>query len=571
LALSPGIKALVTSRAALRIYGEQEYAVPPMALPDLKVNPSPTALFQYEAVQLFIQRALAVKPDFRIAEENASAIAHTCHRLDGLPLAIELAASRIRLFSPPALLARLAGGGGRLSLHVLTGGAQNLPTRQQTLRNTIAWSYDLLSAEEQRLFSRLAVFVGGRTLEAIEAVCNAGGDLALEVLEGVDSLVSKSLLRQEEGVGEEPRFIMLETIHEYAREKLEASGEANKVKRAHAEYFLALAEEAEPHLTGPQQLAWLERLEAEHDNLRAAVSWTEASGEVELALCLTGSLWRFWAMRGHLREGRERLESVLSRPEASGRTAARAKALIGAGSLACLQGEYAVARSLYKESLTIARELDDKRTIATSLNNLGMVAGYEGNHVTARSLFEESLDIKRELGDKWGITASLNNLGVLAYEQGDYTSAHALYEESLALERELGDKRGIALSLSNLGIVALHQGDYAGAQALYEESLALGWELGDKWDIAGSLEELAIVAGKLDQAERAVRLFGAVEAVREALGTPLPPGERARLEQGLAAARAQLGEAAFAAALEEGRRMTLEEAVAYALGKNAAP
>jgi predicted ATPase/class 3 adenylate cyclase len=357
LSAAPNLKVLATSRISLGLYGEYEYSVPPLDLPDLERAPSVERLSQYEAVRLFVERAQAAKADFSVTNENAPAVAEICHRLDGLPLAIELAAARIKLLTPQAMLARL---GNRLKL--LTGGARDLPERQRTLRGTIRWSYELLEEGEKVLFARLAVFSGGGTLEAIEAICDAEGDLPVDVLDGVSSLVDKSLLRQEEEEGGEPRFVMLETIYEYAREKLENSGEAETIKRAHAEYFLALAEKAEPKLTTAEQGAWLERLETEHDNLRAALSWSLGRKDQELALRLGGALWRFWFLRSHLSEGLQWLGEVLSLR--GGFTALRAKALNGAGDLVWSQGNYDRAKELYEESLALSRQLGDKRGIA---------------------------------------------------------------------------------------------------------------------------------------------------------------------------------------------------------------
>src|SRR5215203_4806389 len=321
VAADPKLKILATSRIPLRLYGEQEYMVPPLALPDPRVLPPLEVLAQYEAVRLFVERARAVKPDFEVTNESAPAVAEICARLDGLPLAIELAAARTKLLPPQALLSRLSN-----RLQLLKGGARNLPARQQTLRGTISWSYNLLNEEEKTLFWRLSVFSGGSTLEAIEEICDPEGDI--DVLEGVDSLVEKSLLRQEEGVGEEPRFVMLETVHEYAREKLEESGEAEKIKRAHAEHFLAMAEEANAELRGPEAAKGLERLEVEHDNMRAALSWAIGRQKVELGLRLAGALWRFWSVRGHYGEGRRWLEGALV-AGGRGSTASRATALPG--------------------------------------------------------------------------------------------------------------------------------------------------------------------------------------------------------------------------------------------------
>lgn len=558
LTVGPGVKALVTSREVLNLYGEQEFPVPPLALPDPKQLSSLMQLSTNEAVAIFIQRALAVKPDFQMTAGNAPAVAEICHRLDGLPLAIELAAARVKLFSPQALLARLSN-----RLQVLTGGAQNLPKRQQTLRNTLEWGYSLLEPGEEILFARLAVFVGGRSLEAIEAVCNREGDSELDITEGVGSLVGKSLLRQEEGLRGEPRFVMLETVQEFAREKIEHSGEAEAIRRAHAAFFLALAEEAEPHLTGPGQAAWLERLETEHDNFRAALRWVEKK-EADMALSLAGSLWRFWLVRGHYSEGREWLAGVLAQA-GTARTAARAKALRGAGTLAGLQGDYVSMRSLYEESLAIYQELGDKQGIAAALGNLGATAGHQGDYASARSLLEESLARNREIGDRRGIALALNNVGEIAANQGNYASARSLFEESLTIVRELGDKQNIATALGNLGLVAYLQADYASARPLLKETLTMVQKLGDKEDSAYFLEVFAALIAAEGKPEQAARLYGAAEALREAIGAPLHPSDSLRYERDVAAARAQLDETAWTAAWAAGRRMSTEEAVAYAL------
>src|SRR5215213_4336495 len=307
LAGAPGLKVLATSRAPLGLYGEHEYAVPPLSVPDVRHLPDLKSLSQYEAVRLFIERAKSAKVDFEVTDDSAPAVAEICVRLDGLPLAIELAAARIKMLPPKAMLQRLSS-----RLKLLTGGARDLPERQRTLRATIEWSYALLDEGEQVLFGRLAVFSGGRTLEAIEAICDAEGDLPVDVFEGVSSLLDKSLLRQEEGPNGQPRFVMLETVHEFAREKLAESPEADEIKRVHAEYFLILAKEAFPELRGPDQLEWLERLEAEHDNMRAALSWASVRKEAEVALRLGGALSWFWSVRGYQSEGRRWLEEALA-------------------------------------------------------------------------------------------------------------------------------------------------------------------------------------------------------------------------------------------------------------------
>jgi predicted ATPase/class 3 adenylate cyclase len=508
LATCPRLKCLVTSRVVLRLSGEHEFPVPPLELPDPRRLPAVDALSQYAAVELFIQRALAVKPDFRVDNANAPAVAEICVRLDGLPLAIELAAVRIKLFPPQAMLARL---GRRLEL--LRGGARDMPDRHQTLRQAIAWSYDLLEAGEQALFRRLAVFARGCTLEAAEAVCQsvydpaAGPGPSLEVLDGVASLLDKSLLHQAEQASGEPRFRMLETIREYGLECLTASGEEPSVRRAHADYYLELVEAAEPALTGPDQATWLERLEAEHDNLRAALQWAEESGEAESGLRLAGALCQFWLIRGHLREGQEWLARLLGLAGATPRTAVRAKALTRAGHLADNLSDYAAAHAFFEESLAIRRECGDKGGIAAALNDLGWVAWHRNDYTAVRALSEESLSIWRELGDKAGIATSLHNLGWVAYHQGNYAAAQTLCQESLGLRRALGDKLGIPSELTNIGRAAHRQGDYRRAMALLEETLALCRGMGAQQFIAWGLSHLAAVAHDQGNDERAMALL----------------------------------------------------------------
>ena len=524
LQAAPRLKALVTSRVALRLSGEHEYAVPPLTLPDPKRLPPLERLAQYEAVRLFIERAQAAKADFMVTNVNAPAVAEICVRLDGLPLAIELAAARSKLLSPEALLARLSN-----RLKLLTGGARDLPARQQTLRAAIDWSYGLLEPGEQTLFARLAVFAGGCTLEAIEAVCNADRDLPIDLFDGVASLLDKSLLRQEEGPDGEPRFVMLETIHEYASEQLEASGDAETLRRRHADYFLALVEEAEPQLTGPEQGAWLDELEEEHDNLRAVLRWSlQREGGSEMALHLAVTLRRFWTRRSHMSEGRGWLEAAL---EVGGtvQPSLRAEAFCCAGMLARLQGDYPRATQLCEAGLALYRELGDRWGIAFAVNELGRMVTRTGEYAQAQALLEESLALRRGIGDKSLVAYALDGLGSLAVEQGEYGRAQALQEESLALRRGQRDQRDISESLRRLGKVVLLQGDYARAEGLLEESLQLLQQLGTKQDVGAALRYLGRVVllqgdyaraeGLLEESLQLLREVGTKQDVAGALYT----------------------------------------------------
>jgi predicted ATPase len=496
LSAAPRLKVLVTSRTLLRLRGEQEYPVPPLPVPDPRHLPQLATLSHYGAVELFIQRAVNARPEFAVSNENAPAVAEICHRLDGLPLAIELAASRLRLFSPEALLARL---GSRLRL--LVGGPRDLPARQQTLRDTIAWSYDLLAEPEQSLFRRLSVFAGGWTLEAAEAVCSESPDpdATGEILALLTALVEQSLVRQGEGGGE-TRFGMLETIREFGQERLAQSGEAAAVRRQHAHFFLAVAEAAEGELSGPDQLLWLDRLEREHDNLRAALTWSIESGAVELGLRLGCALEGFWQARGYQREGRDQLRLLLALPASaapgdprSGRTA-RARGLSTAGGLTLFHGELETARALYEESLAIWRRLEDWGGIAAALRRLGWMSLGEVDLPTARARVEESLALCREAGDSSGIASALPLLAEICRGEGDHTTARALAEESLALARARGDRRGIMGGLESLGCAAMEQGDVATARRALEESLAVARELGHRRGIAQALTSLGHLA-----------------------------------------------------------------------------
>jgi len=563
LAACPTLTLLVTSRAPVHVRGEHTLPVPPLAVPDLAAILPLDTLAALPAVALFVQRAEAAAPDFALTSANALAIAAICRRLDGLPLAIELAAPRVTLLPPHALMARL-----EQRLLVLVGGARDLPERQRTLRAAIAWSYDLLHAGEQALFRCLAVFAGGAALEAVEAVCHTAGELEGDALEWLAALVDKSLLRRAEGPDGEARVGMLETIRAYARERLAASGEAEATERAHAAYYMALAEQAEPELMGSEQVAWLARLEREHDNLRAALHWAQQGGEGEIGLRLAGALWRFWYAHGYLSEGRAWLESLLdldTRRVPIVTPLVRAKALHGAGQLACRQQAYARSMSCYEESLALRRARGDTPGIAASLSALGNVAFDQFDFARAQALFEESLALRRASGNIGLISSSLNNLGAVAWNQGDHARARTLYEESLALSRTVGEPYASAVALHNLGEVAHDQGDADRAAALFGEGLTLGQAMGDKETVAFCLEGCAHVAVAQGQPGRATRLLGAADALRAAIGVPIPPTDQAGYDRAVIAARKILGDDAFAAAWAAGAALSLEQAITLAL------
>jgi predicted ATPase/class 3 adenylate cyclase len=513
LVACPKLKMLVTSRMTLHVRAEQEFAVPPLTLPDPKHLPDLAVFMQYEAVTLFIQRARAVKQDFQVTNVTAPAVAEICVRLDGLPLAIELAAARIKLFPPPALLARL---GQRLS--ILTGGARDAPARQQTLRDTIAWSYQLLDESEQRIFRVISVFVGGCTLDAIEAICTALGDIDRQVVDGVVSLIDKSLLQQTAQEDQEPRFAMLETIREYGLEMLASTGELEATRRVHATYYLALAEEAEPGLRGAQQLAWVERLEQEHDNLRAVLAWSvepEQDEEVgqrgEIGLRLGAALRPFWVAHSHFREGQVLLKRVLSASAATA-TVGRAKALVAAADLAILLRDRQQGEMFAEEGLVLSRNMGDIFGIAFSLYVLGWIATGCGEYDRARSLLEEALTLFREVGNKDRLGWTLNALGNLENAQGMYVQARARYEEALSLFRQMDYKEGIGVMLCQLACILMYfEGDLITARSLIDEGYMHLEELGETWSIAGALSVSAEIA--LNQGDIATARLQSQEAL----------------------------------------------------------
>jgi non-specific serine/threonine protein kinase len=626
----PHLRILATSREPLGIAGETRYRVPSLTLPAVGScdNQQLTTLLAAEAAELFLDRAEAALPAFRVTPENAPILARVCVQLDGMPLAIELAASRVTGMSVESLSARLEE-----RFRLLRVGSRTALPRHQTLRALIDWSYDLLTEPERTLLRRLSVFAGGWTLEAAESVCvdDDGGVRGLapalesdgkpphstivadEVLDLLTSLVDKSLVQYEEPGGE-ARYRLLETVRQYARERLEAAGETDHIRERHLAFFLDLAEAAEPRLTATDSVPWLDRLEREHGNLRAALAWTLENGAAEAGQRLASAVQYFWMFRGYWREGREHLARVLALPGAAVSPRVRAKALFQAGAMAFHQGDFGVTRVLVEESVAIRRALGDRLEIGWSLNPLGIVAReqgdlaasralfeeglaitrealsldrvainlyrvammlsnlghtlvWQGDFEAARAAFEESLPLAREAGSRNIIAQTLCRLGSLARYQGDFATARARCEEGLAAAREFGSPREMAWALHDMGKLACCEGDYAAARAQCGEALAIRQKLGERRWIPQCLEGLAWAAGGEGQLTRAARLLGAAEALREKHGTPPAPLERADYASSLSAARSGLGDEAFAAAWAEGREMTLEEAVRAALAE----
>jgi non-specific serine/threonine protein kinase len=546
----PLLKVLATSRVVLRVSDEHDVPVEPLPAP--------------AAVQLFVARARAATRDFALTAANQAAVAAICARLDGLPLAIELAAARVPVLSPAALLARLDP-----ALPLLTGGGRDRPDRLRTMRNAIAWSYDLLDPAEQALFRRLAVFTGGFDLAGVEQMTghlpsSIPRDRSPSVLDGVASLVAKSIVQQVGGPeAEEPRYRILETVREFGLERLGASAEETAVRRAHAAYYARLAAQAEPQLTGADQVTWFDRLEAEQPNLRAALGWAIAH-DPETGLAMAGALNRFWDHHSHATEGRRWLEAALAsgdgRPSPS-----RAKALWGAGVLAIGQGDYQQAERLLTESLETARTAGDRYWSGFALNGLGTVALHWGDLEGAAALHEEGLRLLREVGDADGIAALLGNLGYGALLRGDHERAVAYAEESLERYRALGSAHGTASVLGTLGNALLKSGALVHATVVLREALVLSQQVGSTWYATAALEGLAGLAAARGDWERSARLLGASEILAVGSGLALHPFDRARNRRYAAAARARLGEAEFAAAWDAGHGLTPEQAIAEAL------
>ncbi len=554
----PRLRILATSREPLGVSGETVWRVPSLSLP-LSEEPSAIEdLMEYEAPRLFVERAAAVRPGFALTRENAGAVATICRRLGGIPLAIELAAARMQVLSPDQIATRLDE-----RFRLLTGGTRTALPRLRTLRGALDWSYDLLSQKERALMRRLAVFAGAWTLEAAEAVCAGDGVDTSETLDLLTQLVSKSLVLMD-AQEEQVRYRMLETVREYGRERLDEANEMASVRTRHLHWYLRLAEQADAELGGAHQVTWLSRLEGESDNFRAALEWSKIDdGSADQGVRLALGLWQFWYVRGDFSEGRMWLETMLGRYQAS--DALRARGLREAGYLAWRQGDYEGSIRLCTEGLALFRNLGDLAGMGGAIYLLGNVARYQGDLERAKTLYLESLALRRKVGEKRRIAASLNSLAELARTEGEYPTARAAYEESLQLAREVGDERSTATVTGNLGYVALHEGDHERATMLLKEALASAKQLVHKLGIAVYLAGLAGVAVLVREYVRAARLLGATQHLLGVLGASLSPPDRIQYERSIEAVRLALDESSFANALAEGRALTLDEAIEYAL------
>jgi predicted ATPase/class 3 adenylate cyclase len=558
LAAGPSLKVMVTSRAPLRLRGEQVVPLTPLRVADPRTRPSLETASRTEAVALFAQRAAAVAPAFVLTEQNAPQVVELVARLDGLPLAIELAASRAGVLTPGSMLQRMDR-----RLPLLVGGARDAPVRQQTLRATIGWSYELLEEQERVLFRRLSVLTGGSTVEAAAAVCLGDEDLEADVLQRLTALAENSLVHTQTPDGNDVRFGMLQTVREFGRERLAAEDDAERIERRHAEWVLRLVEGAEANLRGPELIAGLGSLQVEHDNVRAALRWAIDGDEAEIGLRIVGAVWRFWHLAGHLSEGRRWTVAVLGLPSAAGRTAARARALAAAGGLAYWQNDVPAVREAYAEALDISRHLDDEAGAAEGTYNLAFAYGLDATRTRSRDLFRQSREMFERQGNRRGTADALWAVAMLARLDGDFETARRQAEESVRIHRMLGDAFGLVDSLGELGRAALELGDLDVARASFLETLDALAPIGYRTAVAITLDYVAALENRLGRPVRALRLAGAAEALKEAAGGQVPP-EFAALSDPRRAARPALNEEDIAAAWEEGRAMTFEEAVAYA-------
>jgi predicted ATPase/DNA-binding SARP family transcriptional activator len=540
----PGLKVIATSRAPLHVAAEHEFPVPPLA--------------EDEAAELFVTRAQAANPGFVLSDQNAAAVAELCARLDGLPLAIELAAARSKLLPPSVLLARL---GNRLEL--LTGGRRDAPRHQQTLRMTLDWSYDLLDSDAQRLFAQLGVFAGGCTLESAETVC----DIQSSVLEGLAALVDESLLGR--GAADEPRFAMLQIVRDYALERLAVSGEGDKTRRRHLEHYVAFAEQAEPGLAGSEQAWWLARIEDEHDNLRAALAYALETGDASSALRLVVGVRRFWQIHGYLAEGRQSLESALAATQGTP-SEPRANGFNMLGILAGEQGDFDAARVEFTAAAEEARAVGATRALSSALVNLGNLAFFGGDVDAARDLYRESIEHFASLGDLRGQALAKENIGLLSLTADDAVEAVSWLTAARDLAREVGDELEVGGATRSLAAAMIELGDTAEATTLLAESLGIARELGDTHGIAVCLETFAGLAATTDEATRAATLFGASDAVRASIGARRQPDHEILYERWLARTLSRLDTSAYSRRYEDGRALTLEDACSLALAPEAA-
>ncbi len=558
----PNLRILATSRESLKVAGESRWRVPSLSLPNLQRLPPPEDLLCYEGIRLFVERAKTMLPSFSLTTQNASHVVQICRRLDGIPLAIELAAARVRVLSVDQIAHRLDD-----RFHLLTNGSRTAPRRAQTLEAAMDWSFSLLSESEQAAMRRLSVFAGGFTLEAAEAICAGHGIEPADILDLLTHLVDKSLVMVDERGGE-ARFRLLETVRQFAWTRLLQSGELASARKRHRDWYLALAERAEPEFYGMQQLAWYDRLEVEHDNLREALEWSLRDAEQNEAVRLAGALYRFWHVRGYHTEGRRWLERTLA--VGSGASAlAHAKALYAAGSLAHVQDDATHAMAMAQASYDIYEELGHKQGTARSAVLLGFVAMDQGNYELARTHLQQGLGLSQELEDKLGVGYALNLLGEVARCQGDYIGARSLYEQALPVWRELRDERGVAVVLDNLGRVAGYLGDYGQAETLLSEALQIRRKLGFTLGVATTLAGLAGVAAAQMRADRAARLLGAAAALLSSLGASLYRADRLEYDRTVASVHSALGEARYKATLDEGKRMTLDQAIEFTMATDA--
>jgi predicted ATPase/class 3 adenylate cyclase len=556
LAAAPGVKTVVTSRAALRVSGEQEYPVPPMTAPNPERVSSPESLSGYEAVELFVQRAGAVKPDFVLSHENARSVAEICWRLDGLPLAIELAAARIRLLKPDDIVRRLDR-----SLSLLAGGARDLPARQRTLRGAIDWSYDLLDESMQAFFRRLGVFMGGFSFRAADEICNPGGELGVDSLDALEALVENSLVKHFETDDRDTRFRMLETIREFAVEALEAVGDDAGTLGRHADFYRSMVVEGSRRLTSSTETANL--FEAEHGNLRAALGWSIANEEAAFALEMGSAMWRFWMLRSHLAEGERWLSEILSMPGAAERDALRAKGVLALGSVKYWQNDFVATRRHYEEGLEILRELNDKPGIAEALYNLAFIYLIERDAAGARSRYEESRRLAQELGDEKGLADTAWGLAMTAIHERDWEAAQRFGRETEARFTKLDDWFGISLAQFVFFQIARYKGDYDEAERLIRKYLDQTTAMDDMVYTFTVMDMYVVVAMGRGDHERAVRLGGAAQTLREVYGGGSPP-PLVDVADPRQKARGSLSDERIHELWAEGLAMSADEALAYA-------